>query len=327
MQGNAPRSLPLNLIAVGPLKVIGLLPGANPCNPFPALPDAPARPVTPDPARRIVSRREYIEEHFNTTGTPVGHGFTSSNRADGTAYYVRDDVPGYRFISLDTVNPGGYADGSIGATQFAWLEERLKDVSGTYFTAGGQEVHTDNDDRLVILFSHHGLATLNNPLITPDPFDLGENDLPRIMADEIEALVHRFPNVIAWVNGHTHINDVAPRRDPSNRTPGFWDVNTAAHVDWNCQSRIVEVAIRGDGSISIFCTMLDLDAPANPSGATGVRRLASIHRELAANDYQKGFDGGGAGDPEDRNVELTLPGPAWLRRRARAHPRAQTARV
>jgi metallophosphoesterase (TIGR03767 family) len=265
-----------------------------------------------------VSRREYVEEHFKTTGSPSGHGFTQTNRNDGTAYYVRDDVPGFRFISLDTVNPGGYESGSIGATQFAWLEARLQEVSSTYFSPEGDEVHTNNPDRLIVLFSHHGLATLDNPVITPDPFDLSENDLPRILADEIEALLHRFPNVIAWVNGHTHVNEVVPRPDPTNQTPGFWDINTAAHVDWSSQSRIVEVALRTDGNISIFCTMIDHDAPANPAGATGVKRLASIHRELTGNDYQRGFEGPGRGGPEDRNVELTLPGPPWLGARTRA---------
>jgi len=46
---------------------------------------------------------------------------------------------------------------------------------------------------------------------------------------------------------------------------------------------------------------------------TGVARLASIHRELAANDPQYGFDGPGPGTASDRNVELLLPAPARLK--------------
>jgi metallophosphoesterase (TIGR03767 family) len=317
MQGNAPRNDGFNAVAIGPLKFDGPPTGlTNPCDPWPAIFAAvPTHPVTADPSRRIVRRREYVEEMFRTTGTPVGHGFTQDNRATGIAYYVRDDVKGFRFISLDTVNPGGYSDGSIGAAQFAWLEQRLIEVSGAYYDANGGLVTTQNRDRLVVLFSHHGLRSLNNPLMDPDPDPLNAsaNDLPRIMADQIEALVHRFPNVIAWVNGHTHNNVIEPRPDASGRTPGFWDIGTAAHVDWSSQTRIVEVAVRRDGGISMFCTMVDHDARPDPTGATGLERLGAINRELSANDFQFGYDSKGRGHPEDRNVELVLPGPPWVR--------------
>ncbi len=313
MQGNAPRNEAFNAIAVGGLKFDGPPPGIDPCDPFPGLTQAvPTHPVTADPNRRIVRRSEYIAEHFRTTGSPVGHGFTAQNQADGTAYYVRDDVPTFRFVSLDTVNPGGYADGSIGQTQFDWLQQRLIEVHSAYYASDGTLVTTTNPDRLVILFSHHGLRSLTNPLQDPNPDDPGSNDLPRILADQVESLLHRFPNVIAWVNGHTHDNVITPRPDPTGLTPGFWDVGTAAHVDWSSQSRVVEVGLRTDGILSIFCTMIDHAAPADPAGATGILRLASIHRELSANDYQYGFAGPGRGLPEDRNVELFLPAPPWL---------------
>jgi hypothetical protein len=53
--------------------------------------------------------------------------------------------------------------------------------------------------------------------------------------------------------------------------------------------------------------MVDYAAPVDPLGVTGGAWLASVHRELAANDYQYGFSSKGPGRPEDRNVELTLP--------------------
>ncbi|MFN2590928.1 MAG: TIGR03767 family metallophosphoesterase [Actinomycetota bacterium] len=313
IQGNVFKNAPLAELAVGPLKFLGLPPGANPCDPFVALPGGPPiHRVTPDTARRVVDRPTYVAEHFRTTGRPVGHGFTKENLKAGTAYYVRDEHPPFRFVCLDTVNPGGHADGSIGATQFAWLERRLIDVSSVYYDADGGQVRTRNRDRLVLIFSHHGLEKLNNPIITPDPLHPGVNDLPRVMGPDIEALLHRFPNVFAWVNGHTHKNLIVPRPDPARRTPGFWDITTAAHIDWNCQARIVELAIRANGRISIFTTMLDHKAPPDPRSAKGVLRLASIERELAANDPHKGFESIGAGSREDRNVELTHPGPRWL---------------
>lgn len=315
MQGTAPRNAAFNAIAVGALKFDGPPPGIDPCNPFNGLGTRwlPTRPVTPDPKRRVVRRREYIAEMFNTTGLPAGHGFGPANRGpDEIAYYVRDDLPLIRFISLDTVNPGGDADGSVGARQFHWLEERLIEVHGAYYAGNGSLVTTGNPDRLVVLFSHHGLRSLTNPVQAPNVDDPQSNDLPRILADQVEALLHRFPNVVAWVSGHTHDNVITPRPDPARRTAGFWDIGTAAHVDWICQCRTIEVCVRKDGKLSIFCTMVDHAAPTHPAGASGVLRLASIHRELAANDFQYGFGGKGPGAPEDRNVELLLPAPRWL---------------
>jgi len=315
IQGTAPRNAAFDAIAVGALKFDGPPPGINPCDPFNGLGTQwlPTRLVTPDPERRIIRRSEYIAEMFNTTGLPVGHGFGPANRGpDEIAYYVRDDLPRFRLVSLDTVNPGGHAEGSIGAQQFGWLEERLIEVHGSYYAGDSSIVATGNPDRLVVLFSHHGLRSLTNPIQAPNLDDPQSNDLPRVLADQVEALLHRFPNVIAWVNGHTHDNVITPRPDPAGRTAGFWDIGTAAHVDWICQCRTVEVCLRTDGKLSIFCTMVNHAAPAHPTGALGVLRLASIHRELAANDFQYGFAGKGPGAPEDRNVELLLPAPGWL---------------
>ena len=143
-------------------------------------------------------------------------------------------------------------------------------------------------------------------MITPDPLDIAGSDLPRVMADEIEALLHRYPNVVAWVDGHTHNNIIEPRRRPGG---GFWDIGTAAHVDWICQSRLIEVLDNADGTLSIVCTMIDHDAPVVPGGSDRTMRLASIHRELAANDYQLGFGSAGPGTLQDRNVELVIRAP------------------
>jgi len=318
MQGNAPRNPLFEAIAMGPAKFTALPPGVNPCDSFDTLRNnpgafaaAPVHPVTADPDRRILRRVEYIEEMFKTTGAPAGHGLTKKNRETGVAYWHSDAHPGFRFIGLDTVNPGGESNGSIGVQQFAWLEGRLKEASTRYLDTSGEEVRNDDgDDRLIILFSHHGLRSLENPNMAPDPLDPAANDLPRVLADQVEALVHRFPNVIAWVNGHSHENIIEARK---GQTGGFWDIGTAAHIDWSCQSRLVEVLDNRDGTLSIFCTMVDHAAPAVPGGSDPVLELASISRELAANDYQKGFGSAGAGQHKDRNVELLIEAPFKLK--------------
>ncbi|MBV9278929.1 MAG: TIGR03767 family metallophosphoesterase [Chloroflexi bacterium] len=274
----------------------------------------PGRTVAPDPARRALSRRDFVKAHLLAGGRPAGHGFEEENREEGIAYYVWDAAAPMRVIVLDTTTPGGHYQGSVGARQLAWLERRLAEVHSSFFAADGRRIRTGNEDRLVVLISHHGLLTINNPLVPYDPRDPADDDLPRSLGPELEALLHRFPNVILWLNGHIHRNLILPRPDPARRAAGFWEVTTSSLLDWPCQARLVEIVRNADGTISVLCTMIDHDAPLSPEGGEGVARLASIHRELAANDPHCGTGSGRQGGPADRTVELLIPAPIRLER-------------
>ncbi|MES9543848.1 TIGR03767 family metallophosphoesterase [Actinomadura sp. NPDC000600] len=253
------------------------------------------RPVTPDPNRRMLSRAEVVAEHFKTTASLRGHGFTLSNLRDGTAYYAFDKGV-VRGLVLDTVNPNGYSEGSLDRKQFAWLEAQLKAGSSRYIAPDGTVVKHAAKDRLFVLFSHHPIGSLENPL--------GGD---RVLGDEIEALLLRYPNVVLWVNGHTHRNQVIPHARKGGG--GFWEVNTAAHIDFPQQSRIVELADNGDGTLSVFATILDSAGPASYGGRlTDPVRLASLSRELSANDWQDREENR-RGEAADRNVELLVPRP------------------
>jgi metallophosphoesterase (TIGR03767 family) len=322
VQGNFPNSFHLGEVATGPLKVVSLPAGVSPEDiasgspaALAALTEGPARVVTADPRRRVISRQETVEEYFKTAGTPRGHGFTAENRSQGTAYYHFDVGRRVRGIVLDTVNPNGEADGSIDEDQLAWLEAHLLESSRRYLGTDGSVI--DNPagvDRLIVLFSHHTLGTMINPIVSVD------SPGRRVLGDEVKALLLRYPNVVLWVNGHTHVNAVIPHaRTAGSAAPGgFWEVNTASHVDFPQQARIVELANNRDGTLSVFGTIVDAAAslvpPGNPSKPAG---LASLSRELAANDWQeRPATQGVAGDPdgrrgtvEDRNVELIVPAP------------------
>ena len=317
LQGNAPAVAPLAALAVGPVKVTNLPAGVSP-NDFAeglasgdpaflaALASAPARTVTPDPERRPISASEWAAAHLVERGGPgpVGHGFDATSVDTGRLYYTFDIGDGVLGICLDTVNRGGYADGSIGAQQLAWLEEQLVGAHGRYLAADGSEVATDNADRLVVLFSHHTTSTMGNPV--PDPAMPQDR---RVLGDEVVALLHRFPNVVAWVNGHTHENRVTPRPDPSGRTGGFWELTTAAHIDAPQHARIVEIVDNGDGTLSIFGTLVDHGGPTRVApDDRSPSALASHARELAWNDPQTGVPAA-LGEPGDRNVELLLTRP------------------
>lgn len=267
------------------------------------------RTVTPDPRRRSVTRREFVEAHFSDGGLPTGHGFTATNRDDGTAYYVDDSILNVRIITLDSTNPAGAHDGSIGARQMAWLERRLHEVHSCHLDHLGRWVDGDGPDRLVVLASHHGADTLTNPTAGRESDPCG--DEPRLLAPDLLRVLHRFGNVILWLNGHVHRHTVRPHAGP---TGGFWEVTTAAVMDWPCQSRLVEVLENGDGTLSIVCTVLDHAAPLRSSRLDGLLDLAAWHRELAANDPTSVSGAAGRGDRPDRNVELVLGDPRVGRR-------------
>jgi metallophosphoesterase (TIGR03767 family) len=260
------------------------------------------RTITADPERRAVTRREFVEAHLDSTGLPRGHGFTEANRRDGSAYYVHD-LPAVRLIALDTTCVAG-GDGAIDEDQLRWLEDRLVEVHARYRGRDGRTASTGNEDRLVVLFSHHGPDTLVN---RHPP--AGRDGAVPVEAAHVLALVQRFPNVVLWLNGHTHTNTVQARRDPLQPGRGFWEVTTCALMDWPCQSRIVELADDGDGALSITCTMLDHDGPASPGRGPSGPGLASLHRELAANVPWAGFGSGLDGRPLDRNVTLRARAP------------------
>jgi len=299
-QGNFPSTMQLNTVAVGPLKMISPPTGVSQSDILDALRGNYAeflaafaatphvRQVTPDPDRRLLQRAQVVEQHFTTTGAPVGHGFTETNRTEGTAYYTFDRGL-LRFIVLDTVNPNGEANGSLDATQFAWLQEQLAAAAG----------------RLVVIVSHHTADSMDNPLV-----GTGGDPEPRVLGDEVVAELLTHDNVIAWVNGHTHSNNVwAHQREGGG---GFWEINTASHIDWPQQARLIEVADNRDGTLSIFATMVDHAAPPSYDGQLdGPIALASLARELAANDWQE-RDADRRGARTDRNVELLVEAPEFL---------------
>jgi metallophosphoesterase (TIGR03767 family) len=263
--------------------------------------------VTPDAQRRIVDRGTTIAEHFNTTGAPRGHGFTAANLASATAYY-RFDRGKVRGIALDTVTSSGGPNGSLDPTQFAWLEAQLQAASSRWLAPSGEVVRRAGVvDRYVMIFSHHTIGTMDNV----------SDGSGRLGGPQVRDLLLRYPNVIGWVNGHTHRNRVSPHARPSGAAVpgGFWEINTAAHIDWPQQSRVVELADNLDGTLSIFCTIIDHGGPISRRGhLTGTAALASLSREVAANDWSDRTDAR-RGDVSDRNVELLLPDPSPTRGR------------
>jgi metallophosphoesterase (TIGR03767 family) len=296
VQGNFPQNLQLSLISTGALKLMSMPAGLSPAELINSLQSGdilgilrslaltPAvRLVTPDVSRKLLTRKQVVEQHF-TGGSPNGHGFTAENRSKGTAYYTFDQGL-CRFIVLDTVNPNGYSDGSIDKAQLAWLETVLSQSAG----------------RAVMVFSHHTSTTMQNTL-----WGIGGDFEPRINGHKVLERLLSHSEVVAWINGHTHRNQVTAHTRPEGG--GLWEINTASHIDWPQQSRLIEVTDNKDGTLSIFTTMVDHAGPASYSTTGDSTELAALGRELAANDPQNRTDSG-RGQVGDRNVELVVDAP------------------
>jgi metallophosphoesterase (TIGR03767 family) len=299
IQGNFPNeTTQLGLVAIGSLKLMSAPTGIGPNNLVNVLSSlgglssllvlSPyARAVQADRNRRHLTKKQIIAEHFTTSGSgPVGHGFTAENAAKGTGYYSFD-VGQVHCLVMDTVNPNGYQDGSVDLEQLRWIYADL----------------AANADKYVIVFSHHTSTTMGNTLI-----GTGLDLRPRAGGNRLMQLFLDSPQVVAWVNGHTHTNQIWAHRR-TDGTGGFWEINTPSHIDYPQQARLIELVDNHDGTLSIFTTMLDHAGATEYGGDIGsTLPLASLSRELAVNDPQVGTSLTGA--VTARNTELLVAKPA-----------------
>lgn len=254
-----------------------------------------------DVRRKLLTRTEYLQEHFRTSGRPVGHGYGAADAARGIGYYAFTPKPGVRFVVLDTVADSGDR-GNVDRTQFLWLEAELTAAEAR------REV--------VIAFAHHSIASMNN---AAPGVHLGSGSCTA-GPEPVECLFLRHPGVVAFVTGNEHRNRIA---EHARAGGGFWELVTASHTDWPQQSRLLDIVDNADGTLSIFATIFDQGAPARPGprpprrgpllSAREVEWLASVARELSYNDPQaeNGRDGrpDRRGTAADRNVELLVPNP------------------
>lgn len=258
--------------------------------------------VTPDERRMPFDPAGFVAAHLDEANTgpgPVGHGFTDAN-ADGVdCFYTFPIAEGVTGISLDTTTLAGLANGSIGKAQYDWLESTLRASSSVYYDLLGRRRTQQVTDELFVLFSHHTSDTMNNPL--PDRRRPSEI---RFIGEILVAMLKRYPNVLAWVNGHTHHNKVRAHTSAGPER-GFWEINTASHIDHPQLARCIEIVDNADGTMSLFTTLLEADSPYQVDhGDFSPAGLASLYRELSVNDLYA--DPADLGSPADRNVELLV---------------------
>ncbi|MDA0169366.1 metallophosphoesterase [Solirubrobacter taibaiensis] len=327
VQGNAPASVDLfRTIATGCLKVFpsatldpAAFSGADEDEAFRRIGDpafiqtllAGAKTVPPDPDRRILSTTEYKQEIGGSHGYRHVEAAERKASDENATYYSFRPRKGVELISLDTVAEGGGSTGNLDHPQYQWLERKLKAAQKA--------------KRLVIAYGHHTLATMSNSRKDEDAGSCAPTPKPGCDADprrsspihrgtagsaSVKALLLKYPNLVAYVAGHTHDNRIDLIRKGRG---GFWQINTASHADTPQQSRLIEVMDNRNGTLSLFTTVLDhaapIAAPAPGTAAAGFTetQLASVSRVLAWNDPQA--ERGARGRTLDRNMELVLRDP------------------
>jgi hypothetical protein len=360
VQGNEDANQEFERIALGCEKVLASTaePGPGLLDPSLLLSPSASMLVPPDPQRQFLSKIQIKQiygdceaadpqdiaalEQCLENDADKAHGFAFVDPAEveasngSASYYAWDppEMPGFRFISIDTNSEGGQtaegvacgsSNGNIDDPQFQWLESELQAAQAA--------------NKLIVLFGHHPIRSMCAeiadeqavPCGAPDdghghpfnpgcdadprlsvPIHLGEDPQPGDPRVSLVELLDQYPNAIAYVPGHTHEH----RLTPFTRSDGsvWWELNTSAVIDHPTQSRLVEVFDNNDGTLSIFTNVIDhaSAATAPPSGTPGanfgVDELASVGRTFTYNDPQNDFSGEGRG-PQDRNVELLVADP------------------
>lgn len=284
----------------------------------------------------MVRQSEFVREFFNTKATPgpIGHGFgfveparlnDDDDRNDG--YYAFDAGGGkFRMIVLNSIidgvdprlptellrNPAALADGGMDRAQFTWLQAQLQDAYAR--------------KQLVMVFTHH-------PDLTFAEYGTFAALVPiEVTAVELDGLLASYPNLIAWVAGHTHRHRVRPFKVTGDsgtngviaapvacKAPGactgFWQIESASLIDFPQEQRLIEVFDNGDGTGTIR-------GPIFGHGYENSRRLAvaddrcalyladpaALVDLLTEADLGVLCSQGGTrqGEASDRNVELTF---------------------
>ena len=163
--------------------------------------------VVADPNRRSLLRTEWIQEFFNTSSYPVGHGLNLVDPAQGSgfacySFLPKSDIP-LKVIVLDDTQSetDGSKDihghGYLDAKRWAWLQAEL---------AAGQDAN-----QLMIIAAHAPIAVaaigsetewwLGESTTTP------ENQNAVTLAELVQTL-QNTPNLLMWIAGHRHLNTV-----------------------------------------------------------------------------------------------------------------------
>ncbi len=261
--------------------------------------------VVADPNRRSLSTltsssQNWIKEFFNTTSTPVGHGFNlvasnpninlvpASDRASFACYSFvpKANIP-IKVIVLDDTCKGtgqpNYAGGALDQIRLDWLKKELQ---------AGQDTN-----QLMIIAAHIPFNVYTNlvtdpaqvasnpvrmPLFLPEPFSVVNDAKVTAGAQSLLAILQGYPNLIMWIAGHRHMNTVTPQIHSTDPTRSFWEVETSSLRDFPQQFRTFKIYRNANNTVSITITNVD-PAVSEASPATTSRGNAVATARITAN--------------------------------------------
>ncbi len=225
----------------------GEIVGAGPVGKFKSPPK-----VTADPARRPLSKTEWIKEFSKTTTSPIGHGFNlvDPDREKGFACYSfvpKSTVP-LKVIVLDNTqreddgSKGIHGHGFLDLERWDWLKKEL---------AAGQSA-----GQLMIIAAHIPIG------VESSASELGwwDDAQNAVTFPDLITELHNHPNLLMWIAGHRHVNTVKAFVSPdpvSTPEKGFWMVETSSLRDFPQQFRIFGIHLNSDYTISIVTTNVD----------------------------------------------------------------------
>ncbi|MGD9949661.1 MAG: TIGR03768 family metallophosphoesterase [Desulfobulbus sp.] len=234
------------------------------------------------------SSQGWIEEFFQTTSKPRGHGFNLVDPNMGKDFACYSFVPKFnipiKIIVLDDTckGPGqpNYAAGCLDQIRLEWLKKELQ--------------HGQDHDQLMIIAAHIPFNVYENlvtdptqvspdqplmPLFIPAPYEGATS----VVDDEsLLAVLQNYPNLIMWISGHRHMNTVTPQIHPTDPTLSFWEVETSSLRDFPQQFRTFRIYRNSNNTISIVITNVDPAVAAGSPAATSRGNAIATARITAA---------------------------------------------
>ncbi|MFA5399850.1 MAG: TIGR03768 family metallophosphoesterase [Dehalococcoidia bacterium] len=253
--------------------------------------------VVADPDRRSLLRTEWINEFFNTTSSPVGHGFNlvDPGQPEGFACYSfvpKSTIP-LKVIVLDDTQreDDGSADihghGFLDQARWEWLKKEL---------ANGQAA-----GQLMIVAAHIPIG------VQPDNTELEWWNSPQnaVTLPDLLKELENNPNLIMWISGHRHLNTIKAfvSTDPARPECGFWQVETSSLRDFPQQFRTFEIYLNSDYTVSIVATDVDPSVKEGTPAARS-RAYAVAAQEIVKNNLSPVFAGADPTIPDP-----TIPDP------------------
>lgn len=236
--------------------------------------DTSAVKVAADPNRRSLDMNEWMREFFNTSSSPAGHGFTQTNIDRNFASYSfepKSNVPIKIIMLDDTQSQDGpqlanYGNGSLDYARYDWLLSELDK---------GQA-----EGKLMIVAAHVPICV--EPFASDRTGSWGvEGAVLRFdswvtdyrLKDIIQ---EKYSNLILWLAGHQHNNQVTAWKSPDAGHPefGFWEVQTASLRDFPQHFRTFDIVRNTDNTVSIIIT--DVDPAAREGSPAAMSRFYAV---------------------------------------------------